>query len=296
MSAQDGRDRPRVVCVGEVLWDCFLDRRILGGAPLNCAYMLQSLGATAVMISRIGDDDDGQAILEVMKFKGMDTSFVQIDRSHPTGRVLVALGASGEPTFTIVEDAAWDYLEWQEALAPVLAQCDAVCFGSLAQRNPCSRGAIASVLARAQRAVRVFDVNLRQHYYTPEILAEGLSLARIVKLNDEELAELRAIFPESFRGGVNRFMEEYDIELLAVTKGAEGCTLYRGDQEVTLPGKRVEVADTVGSGDAFAAALLLSYLQGAGLSEMGEAANRLGAYVATQQGATPSLRPYLRRS
>lgn len=289
---QDVQGPPLVVCLGEVLWDCFPDRKVLGGATLNCACMAQALGARAVMISCVGDDADGREILSVMQTKGMNTDYVQIDPDHPTGRVDVKLSAEGEPTYTIVEDVAWDYIAWDDRLVETALGSDAVCFGTVAQRSPCSRATIRRILEAASKATKVYDVNLRQDFRTSEILTYGLSAAHIVKLNDDELDVLRTVFPDAWQDGVWGFMRQFGVDLLAVTRGAEGCMLYRDGAEEHVPGVEVRVADSVGSGDAFTAALILAYLRDAPLKEIGEEANLLGAYVATQRGATPSIEGY----
>jgi fructokinase len=280
-----------VVCIGEILWDCFPDRKVLGGAPLNCGYMAQCMGARALPISRVGDDPDGRAILQVMRDKRLDTSCVQVDPVHPTGIVRVAVSARGEPSYTIVENAAYDFLEWQAPLAGPLLRCDAVCFGSLAQRNPAGRAGILRMVDQAKNALKVFDVNLRQNFFSREILAEGFQRAQVVKLNGAELEVLKKLFAADFAGGVRGFMERYDIELMAVTLGSEGCALYRGGEEIHVPGLKVAVADTVGTGDAFTASLILSCLKRLPAAEIGREANLWGAYVATQRGGTPEIRP-----
>ncbi len=290
-SAASGPARPFVACIGEILWDCFPDRKVLGGAPLNCGYMAQCMGARALPISRVGDDPDGRAILQAMKDKRLDTHCVQVDPAHPTGIVRVAVSAEGEPSYTIVENAAYDFLEWQAPLAGPLSRCDAVCFGSLAQRHPAGRAGILRMLDEAKNALKVYDVNLRQNFFSREILAEGFRRSQVVKLNGAELEVLKKLFASDFTGGVRGFMERYGIELMAVTSGAEGCTIYRGDEEVRAPGLKVAVADTVGSGDAFTASLILSCLKRLPPAEIGREANLWGAYVATQRGGTPEIRP-----
>lgn len=289
MAARTATTAPLVICVGEVLWDCFPDREVLGGAPLNVAYMAHSLGADALKVSRVGTDAHGDRILEVMRAKGMRVSGIQRDPVHPTGRVRVELSPRGEPTFTIVEDVAYDYIDWDAALADALARCQAICFGTLCQRNATSRETIQRMLRSAPQAVKVYDINLRQHFYSKELLAAGFSLAQIVKFNDHELVKIRELFPDEWKGGAQTFLKAFDIDLLAVTRGGEGCTLYRAGEQVDLPGLAVQVADTVGAGDAFTASMILSYLAGRGLKEIGTEANLLGAYVATQRGATPPL-------
>jgi len=282
--------QPLVACIGEILWDCFPDRKVLGGAPLNCGYMAQCMGARALPISRVGDDPDGRAILQVMKAKRLDTSCVQVDPVHPTGIVRVSVSAEGEPAYTIVENAAYDFLAWEDTLAEPLARCDAVCFGSLAQRNPAGRAGILRMIDRAKNALKVYDVNLRQNFFSREVLADGFRRVQVVKLNDAELEVLKKLFASDFTGGMRGFMERYGIELMAVTLGAGGCALYRGGEEVRVPGLKVTVADAVGSGDAFTASLILSCLKGLPPAEIGREANLWGAYVATQVGGTPEIR------
>ncbi len=282
--------QPLVACIGEILWDCFPDRKALGGAPLNCGYMAQCMGARALPISRVGDDPDARQTPRVMKQKRLDTSCVQVDPVHPTGIVRVAVSAQGEPAYTIVENAAYDFLAWEEKLAGPLARCDAVCFGTLAQRHPAGRAGILRMLDQAPTALKVFDVNLRQNFFTREILAGGFKRAQVVKLNEGELEVLQGLFAADFAGGIGGFMERYGIELMAVTRGADGCTIHRGGEEVRVPGLKVAVADTVGSGDAFTASLTISCLKRLPPAETGREANLWGAYVATQFGGTPEVR------
>lgn len=280
---------PLLAAVGEILWDCFPDRKLLGGAPYNLAYIARQIGAESVMISRIGEDADGRDILAAMAEKGMERRFIQRDPKRPTGTVRVELAAGGVPTFTIMPDVAYDFIEWTEPMAELAARCDAVCFGSLCQRNPASRATILKFLDHAVRALRVYDINLRQTFYSKEVLAEGFRRAQVVKMNDGEVETLRKLFPTEFSGGESGFMKAFGIELLAVTRGPDGCTLWRGTERADVPGVRVKVCDTVGSGDAFTASMVMSYLQDEPLREIAAEANLWGAYVATQCGGTPAV-------
>ena len=163
-----------------------------------------------------------------MKDKRLDTSCVQVDPVHPTGIVRVAVSAKASRPTQIVENAAYDFLAWEDNLAEPLARCDAVCFGSLAQRNPAGRAGILRMIDQAQNALKVFDINLRQNFFSREILADGFRRVQVVKLNDAELEVLGKLFASDFTGGIRGFMERYGIELMAVTLGAGGCALYRG--------------------------------------------------------------------
>ena len=247
------------------------------------------------MVSRVGCDEEGDEILALMDARGMDTRFIQRDDTRPTGRVEVTLSPSGEPTYRIVEGVAWDAIASDDSLARILNGCDAICFGTLAQRSGTSRVAIRKMLQAADRAVKVFDVNLRQHFFSDDILADGLRVAHIVKLNEDEMDTLLRTFAGDAQGSASGLAAAFGIELLAVTQGARGCSLYRGGEYVTVPGVRVQVEDTVGSGDAFTASLILSFLDGKGLAETGREANRLGAFVATQPGDTPDIAGYRER-
>jgi fructokinase len=273
--------------VGEILWDCFPDRKILGGAPYNLAYIASRIGAESVMVSRVGEDADGRNILAAMKEKGMDCGFIQRDPKRPTGTVQVELSADGVPSFTITEGVAYDFIEWTTPMAALAGRCDALCFGSLCQRNAVSRATILKMAENARNALRIYDINLRQHFFSKEILADGFRLAQVVKMNDGEVETIRKIFPEEFRGGERGFMKAFGIELMAVTRGPNGCSLYRGDERADVPGLKVKVCDTVGSGDAFTASMVMSCLQKKPLREIASEANLWGAYVATQPGGTP---------
>jgi fructokinase len=232
---------------------------------------------------------------------GLPAEHVQLDPQRPTGTVHVALDSRGVPTFTITPEVAWDYLAWSPELEALAARTDAVCFGSLAQRNPVSRSTIRAFLAATRpSALRVFDVNLRQSWYSPEVLRDSLRRASIVKLNETELPvvlealELRVgAAPRSggggLEGGCRALREAFGLELVCLTLGPEGSLFCTAAGEVVGPGVKVRVADTVGAGDAFTAVLCHHRLRGTSLARTAEAANRYGAWVATQVGPTPAV-------
>lgn len=279
-----------IVGLGELLWDLLPGGRQLGGAPANFAFHAAHLGNAARVVSRVGDDELGCELLA--RFKSLDLSCesVQIDSEHPTGTVPVKLDASGQPDFTIVEDVAYDYLAWTQPLQSLAAATDAVCFGSLAQRNAQSRETIRAFLeATRPDTVRVFDVNLRQAFYSTDVLAESLELSTIVKLNNDELPKVCALLACCGAGEVEcarALIGKFRLDLVCVTRGGRGSLLVNAKTSVVHPGIEVDVVDTVGSGDAFTAALVHHYLRGASLDKISDAANRLGAWVATHAGAT----------
>lgn len=280
-----------IVGLGEVLWDLFSGGKQLGGAPANFAYYAASLGNRGIIASRVGTDALGQQALHRLKQLGLTTMCVQIDAAYPTGTVQVQIDEQGQPDFTITENVAWDFLEWKPSWQELAAQADAVCFGSLGQRSPCSRGTIRRFLRTTRSgALRVFDVNLRQSFYSAGVLSESLKLSEVVKLNDDELPEVMKSL--GLGSGNNetcarRLIQAYHLKLVCMTRGGCGSLLVTDAEVVEHSGFQVTVADTVGAGDAFTAALVHHYLQNASLEKISEEANRLGAWVTTQVGATP---------
>jgi len=282
-----------VVGLGELLWDVFPEAKHLGGAPANFAYMSSLLGHNAVVLSRLGNDDFGREALDFLRGLGLSATHIQRDLEHPTGTVTVKVSSDGIPEFIIHDNVAWDYLEWTPQLAEVAATADIVCFGSLAQRSSTSRETIGKfVRATRSECVRVFDVNLRQHFFSTDILIASIRLATIVKLNHEEL-------PRVLKGlqlgpaptdveGARALISAFGPTLICVTRGDRGSLLVTSNDHAEHPGFKVRVADTVGSGDAFTAALADGFCRGCSLQEINDTANRLGAWVASQSGATPT--------
>jgi len=282
----------RVIGLGEILWDLFPEGKKLGGAPANFAYHARVLGDEGIPVSRVGADELGLEIRRRLAEAGIPDRYVQSDPNRPTGTVRVELDSRGVPSFTITPEVAWDYLEWNADLQRLAADSDAVCFGSLAQRSPQSRRTIRAFLAAARReALRLFDVNLRQSWYTAECLSESLAASSILKLNDEELpVVLRTLglsAPSSREDGCRLLLRTFQLQLVCLTLGERGCLLVEPNASARHPGFRVTVADTVGSGDAFTAALCHHRLRGAPLERLAQAANRYGAWVASQAGAMP---------
>jgi fructokinase len=283
-----------VVGLGELLWDLLPSGKQLGGAPANFAYITSLLGDHGIPASRLGEDALGAEAIHCLNELTLSTEFIQNDTDHPTGTVKVEVDASGQPCFEISEAAAWDFLEWTPQWQKLAEQSDAVCFGSLAQRSERSRSTIRSFLVAAHNAVRVFDVNFRQHFYTTEVFAESLKLATVVKLNHEELPRIMRIFGLEHRseeGSVRCLLSRYKLKLVCVTRGDNGSLLASADEIDEHPGFKVKVADTVGAGDAFTAAMVHGYLRGTSLPEINETSNRVGAWVASQPGAMPALKP-----
>lgn len=286
-------DRRFWIGLGEVLWDVLPDARHLGGAPANFAYHAAMLGAYSTVASRVGADALGRQAITSLQQLGVETHYVQVDEAHPTGTVNVQVDEAGQPRYTITEDVAWDYLTWTEQWQELAERADVICWGSLAQRSLPSRNTIHQFLQSTRpNALLIFDVNLRQRFYTREVLAESLKLSSVVKINDEELPRVVNLLdgdssktPEQ---SARWLIQNYDLALVCLTRGAHGSLIITNSEKFEHPGFRAKVVDTVGAGDAFTAALAHHYLRGASLKRISEAANVFGAWVATQSGATPA--------
>jgi fructokinase len=285
-----------VVGLGELIWDMFPEGRRLGGAPSNFAYISRLLGNAAAVASRVGGDALGAEAAARLARAGLSTFYLQQDETHPTGTVGVRIGAGGEPHFNVNENSAWDYLEWTPEWEELAERTAAVCFGTLGQRRPEARATIERFLAATtDNTLRLFDVNLRHSFFTPEMLARSLRLSTVVKLNAEELstaASMLALRASGERATARELLKRFDLRLVAVTRGASGSLLVSDAETNEHPGFRAEhVADTIGCGDAFAATLAHSLRRGAPLARCNEVANRVGAWLATQTGATPEADP-----
>jgi fructokinase len=290
---QEHMSKFTIVGLGEVLWDVFSTHKQLGGAPANFAYICGLLGDDGVVASRIGADALGDEVVARLEGLELDVSNLQRDAAHATGTVKVEVGSDGQPRFEITRDVAWDFLEWTPQLQTLAARADAVCFGSLAQRGLQSRETIEKfVAATRENAVRVFDVNLRQAFYSAEVLAHSAESADILKLNHEEVP----IVLQSMGGpkvdelrSAQWLCRRFELQLVCVTRGSSGSLLVSKDAHAEHPGFKVTVVDTVGAGDAFTATLVHHYLRGSNLATMNRAANQMGAWVTSKTGATPPI-------
>jgi fructokinase len=282
----------RVVGVGEVLWDLLPAGPQLGGAPANFAYHAHALGAEARVITRVGSDDRGREVIRRFQGMGLPDAAVQIDDTAPTGTAKVALSGDGLAHFTIQDNVAWDSLAATPEALAVAREADAICFGSLAQRSEPSRRTIQQLIAAAPAdAIRVFDINLRQEFYSRDVIENSLQLANVLKLNDDELPILAEMF--SLAGSTEHQMERlaqiFGLRLVALTRGANGGLLWQEGRWSDCPSRPVKVIDTVGAGDSFTAALVLGLLRKMDPDEINKIANDVARYVCSQAGATPVL-------
>lgn len=285
---------PVVVGLGELLWDCFPDFRRPGGAPANVAFQANQLGCRGIVCSRVGSDAAGDELIAFLEQQHLTTDFVQRDGKLPTGRVTVDTSTPGSPEYVIHEDVAWDALQFDAGTESLMQQAAAVCFGSLGQRDPRSRETIHHCLdAVGESCLKVFDVNLRQSFYSREILERSLQDADVVKLNGDEIGVLRelGVLPAGDHGCVAAaFQDRFGITLACITRGAKGCLLVEGNDSADVPGGDVPVVDAVGAGDAFTAAMIFGRLHAWPLEQTAEFANAVGALVTTRSGAMPVLR------
>lgn len=289
---QDAPGLRRILAAGEVLWDIFPDSKQLGGATLNFAVHARRLGHEVLLVSAVGDDPLGRAARERILAAGLPDTWLQTTCVHGTGRVTVEVDGAGQPRFTIHRPAAYDAIELTPAQLEELAGFDPDWFyyGTLSGVVPRSRELLARLLEALPRARRFYDVNLRRDSYTPELVGGLMACASVIKLNFDEMQTLGRLFQlpaediEDFcRAGASR----YGWEAAAVTLGEQGCALWTGGEFARERGVRVKVVDTVGSGDAFAAAFLHGLSLAWPAREIAVFANRVGAVVAGRQGGTP---------
>lgn len=276
-----------VVCFGETLWDMLPTGKQAGGAPMNVAYHLQKLGKNPAVISKIGYDDLGKQLIETLEAKNICTEFFQMDESKPTSVVQAEIKDGHEVVYTILKDVAWDYIEYSDELAALVSNADYFVFGSLATRSKQTRETLLQLLPLAKN--KVLDINLRPPFYNRAIIEMLLQHANIVKLNLAELELITGWFSPltSEAERIQLLKDRFDLHTIIVTRGAKGAIVCKGNELVTCTGIPVKVADTVGSGDSFLAAILAQMMEGRSMNEALHFANLLAAFVTTQKGACP---------
>jgi len=278
-----------IVGLGEVVWDIFPDGAHLGGAPANFVYYAQLLGLQGFLVSRVGDDKLGQETLKRFSSQHLTTDYIQVDRIHPTGTVKVELNAEKVPTFTIEEKVAWDFLEKVESLQVLAKKAAAVCFGSLAFRSAVTGETISWFLDQASPdCLLVLDINLRAPFFSPELINRLLNRAHILKLNESELETIRGYFYPTLKEErllCKQLIKDYQLKLIALTKGEKGSLLVSSLEESYHPAFATAVIDTVGAGDAFTAAMVAGFLKNEKLEEINRKANLVASRVCAQEGA-----------
>ncbi len=290
---------PVVVGLGEALWDVFDDQALFGGAPANFACHAAAMGAQACMVSAVGSDELGERALTSLRSCGVDVAAVARLDNVPTGTVRVSLDPRGVPRYTIIRGVAWDRIPWSPAVETLAGRADAVCFGSLAQREDQSRRTIHRFLqATPPTCLRVFDVNLRQEFFSRDIIERSLACSSVLKLNDEELpvlADLLGLKATDEGGRIDQLLDRFDLQWVVLTLGERGATVARRNVRASARPQPVQVRDTVGAGDAFTAVITMGLLAGCVLNALVAHACRVAAYVCSQSGAVPPLPGDLRR-
>lgn len=284
-----------IVGIGEILWDILPEGKKLGGAPANFAWHCQQLGAAGAVISAVGKDSNGIEILDFIKKKNLLNGISINDK--PTGTVEVML-QNGIPEYLIHENVAWDFIDLNEDGVALLKKADAICFGTLAQRNDVSRNSILKALQMVpDNCLKIFDINLRQNYYSPKIITTSLENSDILKINSEELEKIKDIYglKGDSRSAGKMLLKSFNLKLLAITYGENGSLLMSDHEICELGTPEVNVADTIGAGDSFTAALAMGMLAGKELKDIHKSAVEISAFVCSQNGAMPVLPENIRK-
>lgn len=285
--------RNLVVGIGEALWDILPEGKKLGGAPANFAYHVSQFGLESMVVSAVGDDKLGNDILENLSEKKLNMLIEEVQ--YPTGTVQVELDNEGIPCYDIKENVAWDNIPFTDKLKSIAERTTAVCFGSLAQRNIVSRETIntfLNLIPNKKGIYKIFDINLRQGFYTKEILCRSMEQCNILKINDEELVTVSRLFGYP---GIDLqdkcwiLLAKYNLEMLILTCGVNGSYVFTPGNVSFVETPKVEVADTVGAGDSFTAAFISALLMKKSVREAHQLAVNVSAYVCTQNGAMPQL-------
>lgn len=284
-------DNRYVIGLGEILWDCFGAERRLGGAPANCAYHMAQFGHRGMVVSAVGRDADGDAIVEELEKKRLPCLLQRTD--YPTGTVDVDLSDANDPKYTIHTDVAWSHIPFTTELNAIAAETKAVCYGTLAQWDAESRATIQRFLdATPADCLKVFDVNLRQSYYSREVLDASFSRCNILKINEDELqviARLYDIEAWDKQRTCRELMQRFNVPTLILTMGTRGSEVYWDGGRSFLETPSVRIKSAVGAGDAFTGAFVGSLLRGADIKEAHHLAVSVAAYVCTREGAMPRI-------
>ena len=277
----------KVVCFGEVLWDILPSGAVPGGAPMNVAYHLHKQQKNPALITSIGIDEKGEQLVKIFSDYGICTDFFQVDYEHETGKVFAEPNEHNEVVYDIVKPVAWDYIKWEDDFENLVSNANYFVFGSLASRNNVSKKTLFQLLEYAEN--KVLDINLRAPHFNRRIVEELMSKADFLKLNLAELELITGWFSKhtSIEDRVRSITDKFKIQNMVVTMGGDGAVLYYNGNEYVQKGYRVDVVDTVGSGDAFLAGLLARLLDNASPVNALEFASGLGAFIATQKGACP---------
>ena len=278
-----------IVGLGEILWDCLPEGKKLGGAPANFAFHAGLFGAETIAVSAIGKDALGDEILHELDTNGLKYLMPRTDQ--PTGTVQVQLDEKGIPTYEIKTDVAWDNIPFLPEMKELAAKCDCVCYGSLAQRSEVSRNTIREFLKHTpESCLKIFDINLRQQFYTKALISDNLLVCNILKINDEELVVIKRMYGYDdldMRGICEKILADYSLKMLVLTCGTNGSYVFASGLTSFQDTPKVKVADTAGAGDSFTGSFCAAILNGKPMEQAHRIAVEVSAYVCTQNGAMP---------
>jgi fructokinase len=285
------KEKPILAGIGELLWDVLPSGKQFGGAPCNFAFHAMQAGCDSYVISAIGRDELGSELKKVICDLELSDKYVQVNE-FPTSTVTVKLDENGHPDYTIHENVAWDHIRFNKDMERIAKELDAVCFGSLAQRDPESENSIKSFIkATKPDCLKVFDINLRQNYYSKEIIIDSLNLSDVLKLNEDELPVVTGYLGlnGSTESQLDEVLSHFNLKYIVYTTGSLGSIIKSPEESSYAEVPKVLVADTVGAGDSFTAIFITGILKGIPLSVTHRKATEIAAYVCTQKGATPKL-------
>ena len=286
----------KVIGIGEALWDMFPEGKKIGGAPANFAFHVSQFGLEGCAVSAIGDDELGKEIVRTFDASGLSYKLETVP--YPTGTVQVELDEAGVPSYIISEDVAWDNIPFSDELKAMAADSNAVCFGSLAQRSSVSRATIEKfIAAMPEDSLKIFDINLRQHFYNREIIVDSMSKADILKINDEEVVVVARMLDygtEDFEQVSARLLADFGLKMVILTCGATGSYVFTPEEKSWIDTPKVKVASTVGAGDSFTGSFVAAILKGKDVRTAHRLAVDVSAFVCTETGAMPELPEELR--
>ena len=278
-----------ILSIGEILWDIFPDKKILGGAPANFVFHARQFGSDATLFTALGNDQQGLELEEAAAKAGIIMHSSRVN--HPTGTADIILNNEQEPTYKLNDNCAWDHIPLTNNLKRFAAKSDLIVFGSIAQRSFESRNTIKKALELSKYPSKIlFDINLRLNFYTKEIIEESLSASNYLKLNDEEESVLKIIFNKN----IGQIISDYNLELAILTLGPKGSRIITSNTVSECPSTKCEIIDTVGAGDSFTAFFIINYLNGMGIPESQKKASNVAAYVCAHNGATVQIPEYLK--
>jgi len=283
----------KIAAFGELLWDLLPNGKVLGGAPANFIYRINSFGDTGTLLSKVGNDKAGKEAREALKRLGVSDENIQTDYQFPTGSVKVKIDDNGNPDFNIITEVAYDHIEINTEMIEAFSEADCVCFGTLVQRYGISKNTLRELINESPNVVKFLDINLRKKCYTPTTIEDSLLMANILKTNDDELLitkELLGLKNENLKDLALEVIEKYKLDILLCTLGSKGAFCLTNEEVFYYdPGYQISLGDTVGSGDAFSAGFVHYYMNGHPIDEALRFGNAAGAMVATTTGATSPM-------